>query len=108
MPPHHLANFEIFLLFKDLNRRTAADTVLGDKAFNVAKNLKYDGCQRGLVSLDYNFFDKKTSGGTVKKEIMSNKEAAKELHKPIIKRFNEIKVHSLLIDKILGADLADM
>ena len=56
MPPHHLANFEIFLLFKDLNRRTAADTVLGDKAFNVAKNLKYDGCQRGLVSLDYNFF----------------------------------------------------
>ena len=54
------------------------------------------------------FFDKKTSGGTVKKEIMSNKEAAKELHKPIIKRFNEIKVHSLLIDKILGADLADM
>ena len=30
--------------FKDLNRRTFADKVLRDKAFNVAKNPKYDGC----------------------------------------------------------------
>ena len=29
--------------FKDLNRRTAADKVLRDKAFNIAKNPKYDG-----------------------------------------------------------------
>ena len=28
---------------KELNRRTIADKVLGNKAFNVAKNLKYDG-----------------------------------------------------------------
>ena len=37
--------------FKDLKRRTAADKVLRDKAFNIAKNAKYDGYQRGLASL---------------------------------------------------------
>ena len=45
--------------FKDLNRRTAADKVLPDKAFNIAKNPKYDEYQRGLASVVYNFFDKK-------------------------------------------------
>ena len=44
--------------FKDLNRRTAADKVLCDKAFNIAKNPKYDGYQRGLASMVYRFFDK--------------------------------------------------
>ena len=34
--------------YKDLNRRTAADEVLRDKAFNVAKNSKHDGYQRGI------------------------------------------------------------
>ena len=29
--------------FKDLNRKTAAVKVLYDKAFNIAKNSKYDG-----------------------------------------------------------------
>ena len=45
--------------FKDLNRRTAADKVLRDKAFNIAKNPKYDGYQRGLASMVYKCFDKK-------------------------------------------------
>ena len=45
--------------FKDLNRRTAADKVLRDKAFNIAKNPKYDGYQRGLASMVHKFFDKK-------------------------------------------------
>ena len=31
--------------FKDLTRRTSSDKVLRDKAFNVAKNSKYDGYQ---------------------------------------------------------------
>ena len=39
--------------FKDLNRRIAADKVLLDKAFNIAKNPKYDGYQRGLASMVY-------------------------------------------------------
>ena len=37
--------------FKDLTRRTTFDKVLRDKAFNIAKNPKYDGYQRGLVSM---------------------------------------------------------
>ena len=45
--------------FKDLKRRTAADNVLKDKAINIAKNLKYDGYQRGLASMVYKFFYKK-------------------------------------------------
>ena len=61
---------------KDLNRRTVAGKVLWDKAFNIAKNPKYDGYQHGLASVVYKFFDKKTSGGTIKNEIISNKELA--------------------------------
>ena len=34
--------------FKDLLTRTAADKVLRDKAFNIAKNLKCDGYPRYL------------------------------------------------------------
>ena len=45
--------------FKDLARRTASDKVLGDKAFNIAKNPKYHGYQRGISSMVYKFFDKK-------------------------------------------------
>ena len=49
--------------FKDLTRRTASDKILPYKAFNIAKNPKYDGYQHGLASMVYKFFDKKTSGG---------------------------------------------
>ena len=35
--------------FKELTRRTASDKILHDKAFNIAKNPKHDGCQEGLV-----------------------------------------------------------
>ena len=44
--------------FKDLARRTASDKVLRDKAFNIAKNPKYDGYQRGLASMVYKFLIK--------------------------------------------------
>ena len=94
--------------FNDLNRRAADDKVLRDKAFSIAKNPKYDGYQLGLASVVYNLFDKKNSGGTVKNEVISNKELPKELHKPIIGTFNKRKVHSPFIDNIWGADLADM
>ena len=30
-------------VFKDLKRRTVSDNALRDKAFNIAKNPKYDG-----------------------------------------------------------------
>ena len=45
--------------FKHLPRRSASDKTLRDKAFNIAKNPKYDGYQHGLASINYNFVDKK-------------------------------------------------
>ena len=94
--------------FKDLPRRRASDKILRDKAFNIAKNSKYDGYRRGLASMIYNVFDKKTSGGTFKNENIYNKELAEELYKPIIRRFKKRKVRSTFIDNIWDTDLADM
>ena len=54
-----------YVNFKDLERRTASDKVLRDKAFNIAKKPKYDGYQRGLAFLVYMFFDKKSKGSGV-------------------------------------------
>ena len=74
--------------FKDLARRTTSDRVLRDKAFNIAKNPKYDGYQRGLASMVYKFFDKKSaSNGLANNEIKQNLQLAEELHKPIIRNF---------------------
>ena len=42
--------------FKYSAKRTASDKVLRDKTFNTAKTPKYDGYQRGLASMVYNFF----------------------------------------------------
>ena len=69
--------------FKALNKKTADDKVLPDKAFNIAKDRKYDRYQRGLVSMVYKLFDKKTSGGTV------NNELAEELHKKLLENLKK-------------------
>ena len=91
---------------KDLISRTKADKVLRDKAYNIASNPKYDGYQRGLASMVYKFFDKKSMGsGTAKP---SSSILADELHKPIIKKFEKRKVYSQFKDNIWGVDLADM
>ena len=84
--------------FKDLTRRTASDKILRDKAFDIDKNPKYDGYQRGLASMVYKFFDQKTSGSGIKNDHILNKELAKELHKPIIRKFNKKNVHLPSID----------
>ena len=78
--------------FKDLKRRTASDKILRDKAFNIAKNPKYDGYQRGLASMVYKFFDKKSKGGGVNIPLEFNEQLAKELQKPIIRKFKKRKV----------------
>ena len=65
--------------FKDLARRTASDKVFRDKAFNIAKNPKYDGYQRGLASMVYKIFDKKSTGsGVANNEIKQNLLLAEE------------------------------
>ena len=101
--------------FKDLKKRTAADKALRDKAINIAKNPKYDGYQRGLASVVYKSFDKKTKDSRVTlanksaiKSIPENEQLAEELHKPIIRKFSKRKVYSAFKDNIWAADLADM
>ena len=89
---------------KDLINRTKADKVLRDKANDIASNPKYDGYQRGLASMVYKFFDKKSMGSA----IASSSILADELHKPIIKKFEKRKVYSQFKDNIWGVDLADM
>ena len=73
--------------FKDLARRSQSDKVLKDKAFKIANNSKYDSYQRGLASMVYKFFDKKSSGSGIANE--PNYQLANEIHKPIIRKFKK-------------------
>ena len=60
--------------FKDLPRREAADKILRDKAFNIAKNPKCYRCQRGNASMVYKFLDKASSVNVVRSGVMPNQE----------------------------------
>ena len=94
--------------FKDLTKKTIANKVLRVKAFKIASDQKYDGCQRGLASMVYKSFDKKSQGS----RLANNKEniqLADELHKPIIRKFRKKNlVYSSFKDNIWGVGLADM
>ena len=87
--------------FEDLTSRTASEKILRDKAFNIAKNQKYDGYQRDIASMIYKFFDKETSDSSVKNENMSNKELAEELHN-FIRKFLKKERYTHLLLTILG------
>ena len=91
---------------EDLVRRSQSDKVLRDKAFNITSDPKYDGYQRGLVSMVYKFFDKKSSESGITSE--PNYQLADELHKPIIRKLRKRKVYSSFRDNIWGVHLADM
>ena len=80
-----------------------------DKAFNIATNLKHDGYQRGLASMVYKFFEKKSSSGSgvANNKIKQNIQSAEQLHKPIITNFEKRTVYLGVKDNIWGADLAD-
>ena len=92
---------------KDLTKRTVADKILKNKAFDIARDPKYDGYQRGLASMVYKFFDSKVSGSGAKL-ILENEQLANELHKPIIRKFEKRRVYSTFKDNIWGVDLADI
>ena len=91
---------------KDLINRTKSDKVLRDKAYDIASNPEYDGYQRGLASMVYKLFDKKSTGSGIARD--SSSILADELHKPVIKKFNKRKVYSQFKDNIWGVDLANM
>ena len=80
--------------FKDLAKRTALDKVLRNKAFKIASDQKYDGYQKGLASMVYKVFDKKSQGSDHSLQVATNNEniqLADELHKPIIRKFKKKK-----------------
>ena len=80
-----------------------------DKAFNFAKNPKYDGYHRRLASMVYKLFDKKLKGsGVVNNEIKQNLQLAKELCKPIIRNFKKRTVCYGFKNNIWDVDLAVM
>ena len=79
---------------KYLINRTEADKVLREKAYDIASNPEYDGYQRGLASMVFKFFGKKSMGSGVKKLKDSSLILADELHKPSNKKFNKRKVYS--------------
>ena len=79
----------VYVNLKYLPKRTASDKKLRFKFFNISENPKCDGYQRGLASMVYNFFDKKS---TIRTRIgintdFENQTLAKRVHKPIIINF---------------------
>ena len=83
---------------KHLAKRAQSDKVLRDKAFKIASDPKYDGYQRGLASMVYKFFDKKSNGSGVDAE--PNHQLANELHRQIIRKFKRRKVYSWFRDNL--------
>ena len=79
---------------KGLVKRTQLDKVLKNKAFKIASDSKYDGYQRGLASMVYKLFDKKSKGSGIANETYY--QLANELHKTIIRKFKKRKVSSFL------------
>ena len=79
---------------KDLAKITQSDKVVRDKAFKIASDPKYDGYQRGLASVVYKFFDKKSSGSGIANG--TNYQLTNELHKLIIRKFRKRKVYPFL------------
>ena len=95
--------------FNDLKRRTFADKVLRDKAYNIANNLsRHNGYERAFAILVYSFFDEKTKGAGIKNEVKENQQLANENRKPIIRKFKKRKEYSSYRDNTWSADLADM
>ena len=76
--------------FENLTRSTVSHKVLHDKAFEIANNPQYDGYQRVLASMVYEFFDKGVAS------VATNQQLSDELDKQIIKKFEMVKYISLL------------
>ena len=49
----------------------------------------------------YKFLDKKILGGAVKSEIMSNQQSAEELHKPVTRKFEKMKISFIIYRQYL-------
>ena len=86
--------------YKDLAKRTESDKILRNKTFKIAINPRYDGSQRGLVTMIYRFFDKKSAASGA--ESTPIQQLPDELHKSIIRRFKKNAKSILLLKTIFG------
>ena len=95
---------------KDRANRRQCDMVLKNKVLKIAADPRVNGCQSGLASMVYKFFNERTKGSGInnKGNLLVNSQLAEEFHKSIIKNFKMRKVCSSLKDNIWGVDLADM
>ena len=59
-----------------------------ERAYKIAINSKYNGYQKGIASMVYNFFDEKAGSG-LKENV--NEVLAQELYKPMIKKIKKKK-----------------
>ena len=88
-----------------MTKRIHSGKVLGDKAFKIASNPKYDGYQKGLCSIAFKFIDKKSTGSGIK--AVSNQQLSNELQKPIIRNVKRRNIYSSFKDNIWAVYLAD-
>ena len=95
------------LIVKILQKEPLHKKFKKNKAFDIAKDPKNDGYQKGLASMVYKFFNSKVSGSGVKLTLQ-NEQLAEELHKPIIRKFEKRRVYSTFKDNIWDVHLADM
>ena len=96
-------NYAAYSESKDLAKGTISDKIVKDRAYVIAISPGYDGYQRALASMVYQFFDKKTGLGVSVKE-----QLAKELHKSVIEKFKRRKVYARFKDNIWEVNLAKM
>ena len=101
-------SYDLWQIKNNTIKRTQSDKVLKDKAFKIASDPKYDGYQKGLASMVYKFFGKKSttlnkySGSNIVNE--PNYQLGNELHKPIIGKFKKRRVYSSFRDNICDVD----
>ena len=96
--------------FNDLAKRTVSGKALRKKAFKIASNPKYDRYKKGLATMVYKFFDKKSAliaGSSIKNEIKQNQQLA-DYTNQFIEYLKKRKVYSPFKDNIWGTDLVDM
>ena len=87
--------------FKGLTRITGSDKILNDNAFNIAKNLKYDGYQCGLALMVHKFFDKNLLVVVLKMRIFQTKNLLKNYTNQLLEKIkNEKDTH--LFQTIFG------
>ena len=87
------------LTVKNLAKRTISDKIVKSKTYAIAINCKYDGYQRALASMVYQFFNKKAGS-----RVSVNEKLVDELHRPVIKKFKRRKVYAIFKDNIWVAD----